>query len=167
MKQSEKAAVQEFIIKRRAKIEAEHLLAREAARQRADLERETYLSEHKYTMIQDPLEVALQKFQEKIREGYELAGMRERFWPQITPDGFLSIPMIVPQKQLQKHADEVKQRVLDEQYAIAEADYKSALAGLETEVRAFLDDYRANAAEQADADAVRALLKCVEASDAD
>lgn len=157
MKQSEKSAVQEFILKRRAKIEAEHLLAREAARQRADLERETYLSAHRYEMLQGaPFEV-LQKYQEKIREGYELVGQHEKFFPDSLP-GFLSIPLVVPQKQLQKHADEVKQRVLSEQYAIAEANYRSALAGLEAEAMDFLITYRANATEQADADAVRILL---------
>lgn len=166
MKQSEKAAVQHFIDQRRAEIEDSYKLAVENAVQRADLERENYLSEHKYTMIQGPLLVVLQIFQEKLREGYELVGAHERFWPEITPDGFLSIPMIVPQKQLREPADKVRRRVLREQLSLARDARDSALAGLEAEVLDFLIAYRTNATEQADAEAVRTLLKGVEASDA-
>lgn len=166
MKQSEKAVVQHFIDQRRAEIKDNFKLAVENAVQRADLERENYLSEHKYTMIQGPLLVVLQIFQEKLREGYELVGAHERFWPEITPDGFLSIPMIVPMKQLREPADELRRRVFSAQRDIAIANYRSALAGLEAEALNFLVAHRANAAEQADAEAVRTLLKGVEASDA-
>ncbi|MBI1033398.1 hypothetical protein HCI50_00005 [Escherichia coli] len=167
MKQSERAAVQHFIDQRRAEIEDNYKLAVENAVQRADLARDTYLSEHKYTMIQGPILVALQIFQEKIHEGYELVETHEqRFWPEVTPNGFLNIPMIVPQKQLQEPAGKVRRRVLNEQLSLARDARDSALAGLETEVLDFLIAYRANATEQADADAVRTLLKGVEASDA-
>lgn len=167
MKQSEKAAAQHFIDQRRAEIEDNYKLAVENAVQRADLARDTYLSEHKYTMIQGPLLVALQIFQEKIHEGYEVVGPLDRFLPEVTPNGFLSIPMIVPQKQLQEPAGKVRRCVLNEQLSLARDARDSALAGLDTEVLDFLIAYRANATEQADADAVRTLLKGVGASDAD
>lgn len=158
MKQFEKAAVQDFIEQRRTKIEHDYELARDAALQRAELEAKTWLQVHRFTMLQGALHDVLQKFQEKVRCGYELVGQHERFWPEVTPSGFLSIPLIVPQKKLQKHADEVKQRTLGEQLAIAEANYRSALAGLEAEALDFLIAHRAKAAEQADINSVRALL---------
>ena len=165
MKQSEKAAVQDFIDQRRAEIEDAYKLAVEDAVQRADLARDTYLSEHKYMMIQDAPLVALQEFQGKICEGYELVGAHDRFWPEATP-GFLSIPLIVPQEQLREPAGKVRQRVLCERLSLARNDRDAALAGLEAEVLDFLVAYRANATEQADAEAVRTLLKGVGASDA-
>lgn len=157
MKQFEKAAVQDFIEQRRTKIEHDYELAKDAALQRAELEAKTWLAVHRYEMLQGAPLMVLQKFQEKVRCGYELVGPHDRFWPEATP-GFLSIPLIVPQKRLQKHADEVKQRTLGEQMAIAEANYRSALSGLEAEALDFLIAHRAKAAEQADINSVRALL---------
>lgn len=157
MKQFEKAAVQDFIEQRRTKIEHDYELAKDAALQRAELEAKTWLQVHRFTMIQGAPHDVLTRFQEKVREGYTLVGPHEKFWVDTAP-GFLSIPLIVPQKRLQKHADEVKQRTLGEQLAVAEANYRSALAGLEAEALDFLIAHRAKAAEQADINSVRALL---------
>ncbi|MBZ1501532.1 hypothetical protein [Escherichia coli] len=157
MKQIEKNFLEQFIANRKQAIENEYKEAVDQASKRADLEAETWLSVHRFEMIQGAPHAVLTKFQEKIREGYELVGPHDRFWPEATP-GFLSIPLIVPMKQLRKHADEVRQSVLDEQLNLARIARDAALAVIEQEALQALEHFRAEQSEQSDFDAIRALL---------
>lgn len=157
MKQIEKNFLEQFIANRKQAIENEYKEAVDQASKRADLEAETWLSVHRFEMIQGAPHAVLTKFQEKIREGYELVGPHDRFWPEATP-GFLSIPLIVPMKQLRKHADEVRQSVLDEQLNLARIARDAALAVIEQETLQALEHFRAEQSEQSDFDAIRALL---------
>lgn len=157
MKQIEKNFLEQFIANRKQAIENEYKEAVDQASKRADLEAETWLSVHRFEMIQGAPHAVLTKFQEKIREGYELVGPHDRFWPEATP-GFLSVPLIVPMKQLRKHADEVRQSVLDEQLNLARIARDAALAVIEQEALQALEHFRAEQSEQSDFDAIRALL---------
>lgn len=157
MKQIEKNFLEQFIANRKQAIENEYKEAVDQASKRADLEAETWLSVHRFEMIQGAPHEVLTKFQEKIRLGYELVGPHDRFWPEATP-GFLSIPLIVPMKQLRKHADEVRQSVLDEQLNLARIARDAALAVIEQEALQALEHFRAEQSEQSDFDAIRALL---------
>ena len=157
MKQIEKNFLEQFIANRKQAIENEYKEAVDQASKRADLEAETWLSVHRFEMIQGAPHAVLTKFQEKIREGYELVGPHDRFWPDATP-GFLSIPLIVPMKQLRKHADEVRQSVLDEQLNLARIARDAALAVIEQEALQALEHFRAEQSDQSDFDAIRALL---------
>lgn len=157
MKQIEKNFLEQFIANRKQAIENEYKEAVDQASKRADLEAETWLSVHRFEMIQGAPHAVLTKFQEKIRLGYELVGPHDRFWPEATP-GFLSVPLIVPMKQLRKHADEVRQSVLDEQLNLARIARDAALAVIEQEALQALEHFRAEQSEQSDFDAIRALL---------
>ncbi|HFI6922790.1 TPA: hypothetical protein ACGR00_005020 [Escherichia coli] len=157
MKQIEKNFLEQFIANRKQAIENEYKEAVDQASKRADLEAETWLSVHRFEMIQGAPHEVLTKFQEKIRLGYELVGPHDRFWPEATP-GFLSVPLIVPMKQLRKHADEVRQSVLDEQLNLARIARDAALAVIEQEALQALEHFRAEQSEQSDFDAIRALL---------
>ena len=157
MKQIEKNFLEQFIANRKQAIENEYKEAVDQASKRADLEAETWLSVHRFEMIQGAPHEVLTKFQEKIRLGYELVGPHDRFWPEATP-GFLSVPLIVPVKQLQKHAAEVRQSVLDEQLNLARIARDAALAVIEQEALQALEHFRAEQSEQSDFDAIRALL---------
>lgn len=157
MKQIEKNFLEQFIANRKQAIENEYKEAVDQASKRADLEAETWLQVHRFTMIQGAPHAVLTKFQEKIRLGYELVGPHDRFWPEATP-GFLSVPLIVPMKQLRKHADEVRQSVLDEQLNLARIARDAALAVIEQEALQALEHFRAEQSEQSDFDAIRALL---------
>lgn len=158
MKQIEKNFLEQFIADRKQAIENEYKEAVDQASKRADLEAETWLSVHRFEMIQGaPLEV-LTKFQEKIRLGYELVGPHDRFWPEVTPSGFLSIPLIVPVKQLQEHANEIRRQVFDEQLNLARLHRDAAEAVIEQEALQALEHFRAEQSEQSDFDAIRALL---------
>ncbi|WP_337223744.1 hypothetical protein [Escherichia coli] len=157
MKQIEKNFLEQFIANRKQAIENEYKEAVDQASKRADLEAETWLSVHRFEMIQGAPHAVLTKFQEKIREGYELVGPHDKFWPESMP-GFLSIPLIVPVKQLQKHVAEVRQSVLDEQLNLARIQRDAALAVIEQEVLQALEHFRAEQSEQSDFDAIRALL---------
>lgn len=157
MKQIEKNFLEQFIANRKQAIENEYKEAVDQASKRADLEAETWLSVHRFEMIQGAPHEVLTKFQEKIRLGYELVGPHDRFWPEATP-GFLSIPLIVPVKQLQKHAAEVRQSALDEQLNLARIARDAALAVIEQEALQALEHFRAEQSEQSDFDAIRALL---------
>lgn len=157
MKQIEKNFLGQFIANRKQAIENEYKEAVDQALKRADLEAETWLSVHRFEMIQGAPHEVLTKFQEKIRLGYELVGPHDRFWPEATP-GFLSVPLIVPMKQLRKHANEVRQSVLDEQLNLARIARDAALAVIEQEALQALEHFRAEQSEQSDFDAIRALL---------
>lgn len=157
MKQIEKNFLEQFIANRKQAIENEYKEAVDQASKRADLEAETWLSVHRFEMIQGAPHEVLTKFQEKIRLGYELVGPHDRFWPEATP-GFLSVPLIVPMKQLRKHADEVRQSVLDEQLNLARIARDAALAVIEQEALQALEHFRAEQSEQSDFDAIRVLL---------
>ncbi|HGT8894721.1 TPA: hypothetical protein ACM4HK_005043 [Escherichia coli] len=157
MKQIEKNFLEQFIANRKQAIENEYKEAVDQASKRADLEAETWLSVHRFEMIQGAPHEVLTKFQEKIRLGYELVGPHDRFWPEATP-GFLSVPLIVPVKQLQKHAAEVRQSVLDEQLNLARIARDAALEVIEQEALQALEHFRAEQSEQSDFDAIRALL---------
>ncbi|HAV2402674.1 TPA: hypothetical protein JHW69_004423 [Escherichia coli] len=157
MKQIEKNFLEQFIANRKQAIENEYKEAVDQASKRADLEAETWLSVHRFEMIQGAPHEVLTKFQEKIRLGYELVGPHDRFWPEATP-GFLSVPLIVPMKQLRKHANEVRQSVLDEQLNLARIARDAALAVIEQEALQALEHFRAEQSEQSDFDAIRALL---------
>lgn len=158
MKQSEKDFLANFIAKRKEAIELKYKEAVDQATARADLERKTWLEVHRYEMLQGAPHDVLQKFQEKVRLGYELVGQHDRFWPEVTPNGFLSIPLVVPQKKLQKHAAEVRQAALDEQLNLARVQRDAALAVIEQEAFAALEHFRAEQSEQLDFDAIRKLL---------
>ncbi|WP_337081707.1 hypothetical protein [Escherichia coli] len=157
MKQIEKNFLEQFIANRKQAIENEYKEAVDQASKRADLEQKTWLQVHRFTMIQGAPHDVLTRFQEKIRLGYELVGPHDRFWPEATP-GFLSVPLIVPMKQLRKHADEVRQSVLDEQLNLARIARDAALAVIEQEALQALEHFRAEQSEQSDFDAIRALL---------
>lgn len=157
MKQIEKNFLEQFIANRKQAIENEYKEAVDQASKRADLEAETWLSVHRFEMIQGAPHEVLTKFQEKIRLGYELVGPHDRFWVSTAP-GFLSVPLIVPMKQLRKHADEVRQSVLDEQLNLARIARDAALAVIEQEALQALEHFRAEQSEQSDFDAIRVLL---------
>ncbi|MGT7087260.1 hypothetical protein ACRW65_24450 [Escherichia coli] len=157
MKQIEKNFLEQFIASRKQAIENEYKEAVDQASNRATSEAETWLSVHRFEMIQGAPHEVLTKFQEKIRLGYELVGPHDRFWPEATP-GFLSVPLIVPMKQLRKHANEVRQSVLDEQLNLARIARDAALAVIEQEALQALEHFRAEQSEQSDFDAIRALL---------
>ena len=157
MKQVEKDFLEQFIAGRKQAIDNKYKEAVDQASKRADLERKTWLEVHRYEMLQGAPHDVLIKFQEKVRCGYELVGPHDRFWPEATP-GFLSVPLIVPVKQLQKHAAEVRQSALDEQLNLARIARDAALAVIEQEALQALEHFRAEQSEQSDFDAIRALL---------
>lgn len=157
MKQSEKDFLADFIKGRKEAIELKYKEAIDQAQARADLEVKTWLEVHRFEMIQGAPHDVLMKFQEKVREGYTLVGPHDKFWPESMP-GFLSIPLIVPVKQLQKHAAEVRQSVLDEQLNNARIQRDAALAVIEQEALQALEHFRAEQSEQSDFDAIRKLL---------
>ena len=157
MKQAEKDFLEQFIAGRKQAIDNKYKEAVDQASKRADLERKTWLEVHRYEMLQGAPHDVLIKFQEKVRCGYELVGPHDRFWPEATP-GFLSVPLIVPVKQLQKHAAEVRQAALDEHLNTARGQRDAALAAIEQEAFAALEHFRAEQSEQSDADAIRKLL---------
>ncbi|ELR6780756.1 hypothetical protein R4O10_004570 [Escherichia coli] len=157
MKQSEKDFLVNFIAKRKEAIELKYKEAVDQAAARADLERKTWLEVHRYEMLQGAPHDVLIKFQEKVRLGYELVGPHDKFWPESMP-GFLSIPLVVPQKKLQKHAAEVRQAALDEHLNIARVQRDAALAVIEQEALQALEHFRAEQSEQSDFDAIRKLL---------
>lgn len=157
MKQTEKDFLEQFIAGRKQAIDNKYKEAVDQAAARADLEQKTWLEVHRYEMLQGAPHDVLQKFQEKVRCGYELVGPHEKFWVDAAP-GFLSIPLIVPVKKLQKHADEVRQAAFDAQLDIARGQRDAALAAIEQEAFAALEHFRAEQSEQSDADAIRKLL---------
>lgn len=157
MKQTEKDFLDQFIADRKQAIENKYKEAVDQAVARADLEAKTWLEVHRFEMIQGAPHEVLTKFQEKIGLGYKLVGPHDRFWPEATP-GFLSIPLVVPQKQLQKHAAEVRQAALDEQLNLARVARDAALAGVEGEALKALEHFRAEQSEQSDVAAIRKLL---------
>lgn len=157
MKQVEKDFLADFIAKRKEAIELQYKEAVEQAAARADIEQKTWLQVHRFTMIQGAPHDVLTRFQEKVREGYTLVGPHEKFWVDAAP-GFLSVPLVVPQKKLQKQADEVRQSVLDEQLNLARIARDAALAVIEQEALQALEHFRAEQSEQSDADAIRKLL---------
>ena len=158
MKQSEKDFLANFIAKRKEAIELKYKEAVEQAAARADIEQKTWLQVHRFEKLQGALHDVLIKFQEKARCVYELVGQHDRFWPEVTTSGFLSVPLIVPQKKLQKHAAEVRQAALDEQLNLARVQRDAALAVIEQEALQALEHFRAEQSEQSDTDAIRKLL---------
>ncbi|MBE8981148.1 hypothetical protein G9427_00010 [Escherichia coli] len=157
MKQTEKDFLADFIAKRKEAIEMKYKEAVDQAAARASLQQKTWLETHRYEMLQGAPHDVLQKFQEKVRCGYELVGPHEKFWVETMP-GFLSIPLVVPQKKLQKHAAEVRQATLDEQLNLARVQRDAALAVIEQEALQALEHFRAEQSEQSDFDAIRKLL---------
>lgn len=157
MKQAEKDFLTDFIEGRKEAIGLRYKEAIDQAAARADLEQKTWLEVHRYEMLQGAPHDVLTRFQERIREGYTLVGPHEKFWVDTAP-GFLSIPLIVPVKQLQKHAAEVRQAALDEHLNTARGQRDAALAAIEQEAFAALEHFRAEQSEQSDADAIRKLL---------
>ncbi|ELS5869634.1 hypothetical protein R5P71_004244 [Escherichia coli] len=157
MKQTEKEFLAFFIAGRKEAIELKYKEAIDQAVARADLEAKTWLEVHRFEMIQGAPHEVLTKFQEKIGLGYKLVGPHDRFWPEATP-GFLSIPLVVPQKKLQKHAEDIRQQTLDEHLNIARGQRDAALAGVEGEALKALEHFRAEQSEQSDADVIRKLL---------
>ncbi|EGV2878765.1 hypothetical protein JF516_005200 [Escherichia coli] len=157
MKQTEKNFLEQFIADRKQAIDNKYKEAVDQAAARADLEAKTWLEVHRYEMLQGAPHAVLIKFQQKVRCGYELVGPHEKFWVETMP-GFLSIPLVVPQKQLQKHAAEVRQAALDEQLNLARVQRDAALAVIEQEALQALEHFRAEQSEQSDFDAIRQLL---------
>ncbi|MDC7934876.1 hypothetical protein [Escherichia coli] len=157
MKQSEKVFLEQFIEQRKQAIDNKYKEAVDQATARADLEAKTWLEVHRFEMIQGAPHDVLTRFQEKVRCGYALVGPHEKFWPESMP-GFLSIPLVVPQKKLQKHADDVRQQTFDEQLNIARVQRDAALAAVEYEALQALEHFRAEQSEQSDFDAIRKLM---------
>ena len=157
MNQIEKDFLANFIKERKEVIELKYKEAVDQAAARADLEQKTWLEVHRFEMLQGAPHDVLIKFQKKVREGYELVGPHEKFWVETMP-GFLSIPLVVPQKKLQKHAEEVRQIALDEHLNAARGQRDAALAAIEQKALEALEHFRAFHAEQSDADAIRKLL---------
>ncbi len=157
MKQSEKDFLADFIKGRKEAIELQYKEAVDQAAARADLEQKKWLEIHRFEMINGAPHDVLTRFQEKVRCGYELVGPHEKFWVETMP-GFLSIPLVVPQKRLQKHAEDVRQQTFDEQLNIARGQRDAALAAIEQEAFAALEHFRAEVSEQSDADAIRKLM---------
>ena len=157
MKQVEKDFLEQFIADRQQAIDNKYKEAVDQAIARADLEQKTWLEVHRFEMLQGAPHDVLIKFQEKVRCGYELVGPHDRFWVETLP-GFISLPLVIPQKKLQKKADEVRQSVLDEQLNNARIQRDAALAVIEQEALQALEHFRAEQSEQADFDAIRKLL---------
>lgn len=157
MKQSEKVFLEQFIEQRKQAIDNKYKEAIDQAQARADLEVKTWLEVHRFEMIQGAPHDVLTRFAEKIRLGYDIVGPHEKFWVEVQP-GFISVPLVIPHKQLQKQADEVRQSVLDEQLNLARIQRDAALAVIEQEALQALEHFRAEQSEQSDFDAIRKLL---------
>ena len=157
MKQAEIAFVEKFVNARKAEINQQYESDIEQAKHRADLEVKTFISVHRYEFIQGDPRSVLQKFQEKVALGYEMVGAYEQFSIECLPN-FLSIPLIVPAKKLQKQAEEIKAKVFGEHVAIAEERKAKALEAVGAEALAALEAERARVQQRDTAAEIRRLL---------
>lgn len=158
MKQAEKDFLAKFIAGRKDAIELEYKKAVDQAVACADLARKTWLEVHRFELLQGAPFDVLTRFAEKIKKGYELVGRHDEFWPEVAPNGFLSIPLIVPIKKLQKHANEYRQTILEERLNLARLQRDAALAAIEQEAFAALEAERAKVIQVDTAAEIRRLM---------
>jgi hypothetical protein len=157
MKQSEIAFVEKFVEQRKKEINAVYESDIEQAKHRADLEVKTFINVHRYTFIQGDPRSVLQKFAEKIAMGYEMVGAYEQFSIECLPS-FLSIPLIVPAKKLQKEAEEIRAKILGELIAAADERKAKALDAIGSEALEALEAERARVLQRDTAAEIRRLM---------
>lgn len=157
MKQSEIAFVEKFVNARKAEINQQYESDIEQAKHRADLEVKTFINVHRYEFIQGDPRTVLQKFQEKVALGYEMVGAFEQFSIECLPN-FLSIPLIVPAKKLQKQAEEIRAKILGELIAAADERKAKALEAVGGEALAALEAERARVLQRDTAAEIRRLM---------
>lgn len=157
MKQAEIAFVEKFVNARKAEINSDYESAIEQAKHRAELEAKTFINVHRYEMIQGAPREVLAKLIEKVRCGYELVGPYEQFSIEALPN-FLSIPLIVPAKKLQKQAEEIRAKILGEQIAIADERKAKALENVGAEALKALEAERARVQQRDTAAEIRRLM---------
>lgn len=161
MKQSEIAFVEKFVEQRKKEINAQYESDIEQAKHRADLEVKTFINVHRYTFIQGDPRSVLQKFQEKVALGYQMISAYEQFSVQCLPN-YLSIPLIVPAKKLQKEADEIRAKIMGELIAAADERKAKALEAVGSEALAALEAERARVLQRDTAAEIRRLIGEVE-----
>lgn len=157
MKQAEIAFVEKFIDQRKKEINAVYESDIAQAKHRADLEIKTFLNTHRYEFIQGDPRSVLQKFQEKVALGYEMISAYEQYSVECLPN-FLSIPLVVPQKKLQKEANEMYDRILGELVAAADERKAKALEAVGAEALAALEQERARVLQRDTAAEIRRLM---------
>lgn len=157
MKQAEIAFVEKFINQRKKEINADYESDIEKAKHRADLEVKTFINVHRYEFIQGDPRSVLQKFQQKAALGYEMVGAYEQFSVQCLPN-YLSIPLVVPAKKLQKQAEEIRAKILGEQIAAADERKAKALENVGAEALKALEAERARVQQRDTAAEIRRLM---------
>ena len=157
MKQAEIAFVEKFIDQRKKEINSEYEAAIEQAKHRADLEVKTFINVHRYEFIQGDPRTVLQKFAEKIATGYQMIGAYEQFSIECLP-GFLSVPLIVPAKKLQKQAEEIRAKIMGELIAAADERKAKALDNVGAEALKALEAERARVLQRDTAAEIRRLM---------
>ena len=157
MKQSEIAFVEKFVEQRKKEINAVYESDIEQAKHRADLEVKTFINVHRYEMLQGFPRNVLMKFQEKVALGYQMVGPYEQFSVECLPN-FLSIPLVVPAKKLQKEADEIRAKILGELIAAADERKAKALEAVGSEALAALEAERARVLQRDTAAEIRRLI---------
>lgn len=157
MKQAEIAFVEKFVDARKAEINAAYEADIEQAKHRADLEVKTFINVHRYEFIQGDPRTVLQKFQEKVALGYQMISAYEQYSVECLP-GFLSIPLVVPQKKLQKEAEEIRAKIMGEQIALADERKAKALEAVGGEALAALEQERARVLQRDTAAEIRRLM---------
>lgn len=161
MKQSEIAFVEKFVEQRKKEINAQYESDIEQAKHRADLEVKTFENTHRYEFIQGDPRSVLQKFAEKIATGYQMISAYEQFSIECLPC-FLSIPLIVPAKKLQREAEEIRAKILGELIAAADERKARALEAVGSEALAALEAERARVLQRDTAAEIRRLIGEVE-----
>lgn len=157
MKQSEIAFVEKFVEQRKREINSVYESDIEQAKHRADLEVKTFISVHRYTMLQGDPRNVLAKFQEKVALGYQMVGPYEQFSVECLPN-FLSIPLLVPAKKLQKQAEEIRARIMGELIAAADERKAKALEAVGSEALAALEAERVRVQHRDTAAEIRRLM---------
>lgn len=157
MKQAEIAFVEKFVDQRKKEINQQYESDIEQAKHRADLEVKTFINVHRYEFIQGDPRTVLQKFQEKVALGYEMVGAYEQFSIECLPN-FLSIPLIVPAKKLQKQAEEIRAKIMGELIAAADERKAQALEAVGGEALAALEQERARVLQRDTAAEIRRLM---------
>ncbi|MFY3466052.1 hypothetical protein ACOS7Q_24945 [Escherichia coli] len=161
MKQSEIAFVEKFVEQRKKEINAQYESDIEQAKHRADLEVKTFENVHRYEFIQGDPRSVLMKFQEKVALGYQMISAYEQFSIECLPN-FLSIPLVVPAKKLQKEAEEIRAKIMRELIAAADERKAKALDAVGSEALAALEAERARVLQRDTAAEIRRLMGEVE-----
>lgn len=157
MKQAEIAFVEKFVNARKAEINQQYESDIEQAKHRADLEVKTFINVHRYEFIQGDPRTVLQKFQEKVALGYQMISAFEQYSIEALPN-FLSIPLVVPQKKLQKQAEEIRAKIMGELIAAADERKAKALENVGGEALAALEQERARVQQRDTAAEIRRLM---------